>query len=311
VRRGGRLWGGAIVSELQPQGQSVSVIASGFESLPNRVPLTASQNPAVYQDPLVITRALWTWMQAQPDADLGVELGNETTGGKVQIGTPALPWRMDWWDGRTVGAYIADLASADDGFDYQVVVDVAADGTRTKRLVLGYPRLGRRLTDVRFDSGVNVVANPAETIGWPATDVEVLGAGEGRNMRMTTTGRRGSGYLRNGAIVSLKNEKDPARLAARARAELTARTYAHDVTSLTLRDHPSAQLGSFEVGDDVYASLHSGWTDFDGWMRIMGYQVTQTGQQGQEQIVVDVARAEQFVYGPQPNIDLSTVGGGG
>lgn len=28
-------------------------------------------------------------------------------------------------------------------------------------------------------------------------------------------GGAGSGYLRNGAIVSLKNEKDPARLAAR------------------------------------------------------------------------------------------------
>lgn len=292
-------WGG-ILWQATPEERTLSLEAAGWSSyLQRRHDIHGEldgRGPYVYADPCNVIRDAWAYAQSLPDGDLGVTVDATTSTAKV--GTPAEPLKSAWWEEPVLGDMVDDLVSADDSPDYTCDTAWRSDGSISRRVRLGYPRLGARRTDVSFSTGINVLNSPAvpRSADEYANTVIATGAGEGRSKRRHIDSVR-DGRLRLESVLALPEVKGTDILAARARAERTRRQIRGTVEEIRIRpDHPSAPLGSFQVGDDVLTQVSNDWTDFSGWMRVLGWTVRTGGDDG-ETVTVSLARADSFNYG--------------
>ncbi|MGW0822509.1 hypothetical protein [Streptomyces sp. NPDC002845] len=299
AERDARLMWGGIVWRASPEGQALHVEAAGPGSYPYRRHdlhgNLGGRGPYTYADPCTVIRHVWAYVQEQPDSDLGVAV--DATTSKVTVGTPADPYSVNWWDTPSLGDVVDDMTVVEGGPEWTEEVTWNR-GTPRMRIRLGWPRLGRRRTDISFTTGVNILkAVPVEYDADNAAQVVVaLGAGEGRNRRRAIDAVRDN-RLRLEYLLEVHSEKANDRLAARARTERVARQVIGDVTEITVRDHPSAPIGSWQIGDDVRVRVYDQWTDFDTWGRITGWQIKPASGDEQEHAVIQMQRADRFTYG--------------
>jgi hypothetical protein len=299
AERDGRLLWGGLIWRADPEGQQLTIEASGWGSYPyRRYDLHGQLNargPYTYADPCTVIRDVWTYCQEQPDSQLAIQV--EDTTSKATIGTPEDPYRIDWWDTPSLGDVIEDMVAVEGGPEWTEEVTWNS-GTPQGRIRIGWPRLGHRRTDIHFQSGINITrAVPVEYDADGAAQVVVaLGAGEGRNRRRAIDAVR-DGRLRLEYLLEVPEEKANDRLAARARKERISRQVIGEVTEITVRDHPSARIGAWQIGDDVRVRVHDQWTDFDAWCRIVGWQVRPATEDTPEQAVIQLQRADRFTYG--------------
>lgn len=183
-----------------------------------------------------------------------------------------IPKRLNWWETPDLGKEIDDalmLAGMD------AIERHWWDGTVVKhRLEIGL--IGTRRHELRFSLGENILTVPQLAGGDDeyATEVLVLGAGEGPTMKRGRAYRQAPG-LRRVAVVSdktLQSDKSAGKLAT---AELNYRTGELELSSLVVMDHPNAPLGSFQVGDEIAVDIATDW-DSGGvrWVRIIAIEVT-------------------------------------
>ncbi|MFI5688613.1 hypothetical protein [Streptomyces sp. NPDC051636] len=297
-RDGTLLWGG-IIWRAQPEGPSYPIEAAGWGSyLHRRHDVHGNLNgrgPYVNADPCQVIRDVWAYAQSQPDGDLGVTVDPTTS--KATAGTPAEPYRTDWWEAPVLGEVVDDMTQIAGGPEWTETTDRTV-GRAAGRIRLGWPRLGIRRTDISFTSGINVattvpVAYDADSY---AQVVIALGAGEGRGRRRAVDAIR-NGRLRLEHVLDVPAEKANDRLAARARTERTARQVLGEITEIEVIDHPAAPVGSWQIGDDVRVSLHDQWSEFDGWCRITGWTLRPPQGDDPERITLTLARADRFTYG--------------
>ncbi|WP_274558039.1 hypothetical protein [Streptomyces spiramyceticus] len=293
------LWGG-IVWRADPEGQQLRIEAAGFGSYPHRRHdlhgNLGGRGPYVHADPCKVIRDVWAYGQEQPDGNLRVAV--DATTSKARVGTPAEPYAVDWWEAPTLGSVIDDMTAVESAPEWTETVSWGPGGLPTARIRLGWPRLGTRRTDIAFTSGINIASSvPVEYDADSYAQVVIaLGAGEGRSRRRAIDAVR-DGRLRLEHVAEFPSEKGNDRLAARARTERTGRQVIGEVTEVVLRDHPAAPIGSFQIGDEVRLRLHDQWHDFDGWARIVGWQIKPSNGENQEQAVVQLQRADRFTYG--------------
>jgi hypothetical protein len=298
-RDGTLLWGG-IIWRAEPEGAAYPIEAAGWGSyLHRRHDIHGNLNsrgPYTYADPCQVIRDVWAYAQSQPDGDLGITV--DATTSKAKTGTPAEPYRTDWWEAPVLGEVVDDMTQIDGGPEWTEATDWTATGRPGGRIRLGWPRLGTRRTDISFASGINVAATVPVTYDADeyAQVVIALGAGEGRNRRRAVDAIR-NGRLRLERVLDLPAEKGNARLAARARTERTARQILGEVTEIQVRDHPAAPIGSWQIGDDIRVSLHDQWTDYDGWCRITAWTLRPPESNDSERVTLTLARADRFTYG--------------
>jgi hypothetical protein len=300
VERNGRIMWGGLAWTATPQGPSYAVEGAGWSSYPQkRFDVTGNLNaraPYVNADPCKVIRDIWAYAQEQPDGNLGVVVDPTTS--TATVGTPAEPLAFNVWDVPNLGEQIDNLVSGDDHPDYTDQSDWGTDGLPTRRVRLGYPRLGRRRTDIVFMTGINVVSSPP--IAYSGDDyaqvVIATGTGEGRDMARSVSAVR-NGRLRLESVLQLPDIPSGATLTARANAERLWRQQMGTIDTLTIRDTPAAPVGSWDVGDDVRVVIHDQWTDLDAWMRITGYQVRPQGDGNLELVDVALAPAGSFNYG--------------
>ncbi|MFF3493743.1 hypothetical protein ACFYWS_20590 [Streptomyces sp. NPDC002795] len=299
VERAGKLMWGGLIWRATPQGSALQVEAAGPGSyLTRRHDLHGNFNgrgPYVYADPCKVIRDVWAYAQEQPDGDLGVIVDGTTS--KAQVGTPADPYKSDWWEAPALGDVIDDMVAVAGGPEWTEAIAWSDDKPR-HTIRVGWPRLGTRRTDISFQTGVNIIESvPVEyDADQAAQTVIALGAGDGRNRRRAIDTVR-DGRLRLEYIVDVDGEKANDRLAARARTERIARQVTGEVTEIVVRDHPSAPLGSWAVGDDVRVVVHDQWTDYDAWSRIVSWQIRPGSGDESERAVIQVQRADRFTYG--------------
>ncbi|MFD8516608.1 poly-gamma-glutamate hydrolase family protein [Streptomyces antimycoticus] len=171
-------------------------------------------------------------------------------------------------------------------------------GTPWRRIQLGYPRLGRRRTDISFATGVNIVTTTVvpQSADDYAQVILATGAGEGRARYRAIDAVR-NGRLRLEHHLDLPDVRGNDVLERRARAERTWRQRMGTISDITVIDHPAAPYGSWQVGDDVQVTVHDQWVDFTEWMRITGWRTQPDGDQG-ERFVISLERADSYHYGP-------------
>jgi hypothetical protein len=253
--------GGIMTSCVEQTNGSYSITCEGFGSYPTGMPYT-SEIEFVQTDALDIFRHVWTHLQGEPGGDLGLTVDSTMSGvllGQAVVedydettstASDAGPYALNWWSTGDLGKVINDLAT-DTPFDWYETH--AWNGNQiAHNIQLGVPQLGYRRTDGDLVVGENVPIRPSYASAGPdyASDVLVLGAGEGRAMVTGHNGHR-TGKLRRIAMVSDKSLQDSPAAFTRAARELGLRTTLPTISSVTVSDSASAPLLSYRVGDEV------------------------------------------------------------
>ncbi|WP_431889483.1 hypothetical protein [Nocardiopsis alba] len=209
--------------------------------------------------------------------------------GKTVYWQKSLPWYED----IEVGAKVDEIAQQA-RIDYREQWSWGPDRESVNlRLRLGYPRLGRRASDLRFVEGENI----AEVVTLQrsgddfANVVSAYGSGEGSKQKRATVTRR-DGRLRRVAIVDAADVANDAALRAIAGDELGRTRQITDITGFTVMDHPNAPLGSFAPGDDVLVETVIGWQPTRMWVRILSYSYSPDG----DTVTVSCTRSDSFDY---------------
>jgi hypothetical protein len=209
-----------------------------------------------------------------------------------------LTWNytLNWWDNVDIGATIDGLVKQTP-FDYREDAEwsTSAREAVTLRLRLGAPRIGTRRSDLRFVEGENAseVITITRSGDAYANYVYALGSGEGQAQIRSTASKR-DGRLRRMAQLTDGSRTTADSLKAAATQQLNLSNKLVNITGFTVKDHPNARMGSFEVGDDVLVQTHVGWQPTALWVRITAATVTPaTGD-----VAITCSRSDRFNYSP-------------
>jgi hypothetical protein len=290
-------WGG-LVWTVEAEGAEYRIEAASWSSYLTKRHDThgelRARGPYVYADPCNIIRDIWAYAQEQPDGNLGVVVDSTTSNAKA--GTPAEPWRSYWYETPVLGDQVDDLVSEDGAPQYTNTCNFQTNGTIRKRLVLAYPRLGARRADISFRTGVNIVnAPPVSYNGDDFANVVIgTGSGEGTATRFAVDPIRDGG-LRMESVLALPTVNGVDVLGRRIAAERKRRQVMGQVEEITIRDHPSAPLGSWQIGDDVAVAVNNDWTSWTGWARILADSYKPGDNE--DTAVLTLQRADTFHYG--------------
>lgn len=231
------------------------------------------------------------------DVEINRVWGNSDTLPKAASGK-TLTWHyeLNWFDQVDIGSKVDEL-SKQAPFDYREQAEWAdADHEAvTLRLRLGAPRLGTRRTNLVFAEGENISQVVAERRSGDdyANFIYALGAGEGQ-AQIRTTASKNDGRLRKTAVFVDQSITTVAALQAAAKEELARLSTLENITSFTIRDHPNARIGSFDVGDDILVQRRTGWGPIKLWVRITSASLTpETGD-----IAITCSRSDRFTYAP-------------
>lgn len=251
-------------------------------------------------DPLVIVQDLWAWMQSQADSDLGMSVVGDLKS-TVRIGSYEEPYRLRWWETPDIGEELDNLAEFTP-FDYveeHAWSPTDVDHTDVDhRLRLGWPRLGKGRSDLRFAVGENVViALTADTIQDYANSVMGFGNGEGRTMKRSTVTVH-DGRLRRTRVLTDKTITSLARLRDRTARMLAQMQPGLDITQVAIIDHPNARISDINLGDDItvqgeipaYGDVHE---------RVRVLSITQGDVD--ETAILGVQRTSAFLYSTPSN----------
>ncbi|MGW2739132.1 hypothetical protein ACWC4D_33645 [Streptomyces sp. NPDC001288] len=290
-------WGG-LIWNATPEAGTYPIEAAAWSSYLNKRfdqhGELRGRGPYTNADPCNIIRDIWDYAQEQPDGNLGVVVDATTSNAKA--GTSAEPWHSYWYETPNLAEQVDDLVSESGAPQYTNACYYQGNGTIRRRLVLGYPRLGSRRTDISFKSGVNIVDSPpVKRSGDDFANVVIgTGSGEGTATRFAVDPVR-DGNLRMETVLALPNVNGTDVLGRRIRAERLRRQIIGQVDQITVRDHPDAPLGSWQIGDDVHVSVHNEWGEYTGWSRITADSY-RPGD-APDQAVLTLQRADSFHYG--------------
>lgn len=299
VERAGQLRWSGIVWLLAPDGPSLAVEAAGWPSyLHRRHDLhgnAGNPSPWIGADPLAVVRTYMAYI-ADParfaDGDLGWTV--DPTVSPVRVGTADKPYKVDWWDVKSVADIIEELRKEGDGFEWSD--SETFDGARVRpRLVLGQPRIGaRRQLAVR--SGVNVYKAVPTTFDADtmAQTVIGLGAGEGSAM-LRQIDSVADGTPRLEAVMDWKWETSPDRLRQRTAARRTALSSPQQVSQVTILDTADCPFSAVNAGDELWCAVHEEWADFEAWCRVDEWTETPGGTSDPDLMALTLIRADMVV----------------
>jgi len=302
----GEIRGGGIVTHTSKQGPSWNLECSGYTGYLDDLPWSDIEDATFFvrADPMDIYRHIWNIVQSKPRGNLGLEIGGTKSEMRIgveleqaeydtQSGPIAFesgPYRLAWYETTNLGDNANQLAQMTP-FDWHE--RHFWDGDTLRHVVdLGYPRIGRRRDDLRFVVGENVMVAPSvERSGEDyASEVLVLGAGQGREMKRGTASRPGKG-LRRVAVVADSSLQDVDSANNRAEQEMAWRSSLDEISEIGVRSTSFAPLGSVQVGDEILIQSRSGWAKFDMWVRVLSITISPGNEDGW---TMSVARTEKL-----------------
>jgi hypothetical protein len=285
---------------LQPtaiDGPTLKLSCSGPSAYPHGIPYLGDYSRRNV-DPLDVVREIWRHVQSYPDSDLRVIIDDTTSRERLATDEKQDPYRLAWWDTKDCGQEIDNLAR-DTPFDYVETAQWNADHSGVLHHVrLGYPRIGRRLDNVRFAVGENVLAAVplAEQEDDYASSVLVVGAGEGRE-RVRGVASERLDRVRRVAVVTDKSIGQEKAAKSLAQQELRRRQPKFAVDQITVNTaHPNAELGTFSCGDDVPVTGEFAWAGrVTAWHRVVAISWSPS----RDIAVVKLRPSDAFRYGAQ------------
>lgn len=240
-------------------------------------------------DPAAGIAAVWADLQGHPDGDLGVQVIGTTP---VRLGSTEDPYELHWADTPDCGREIDQLT---DEAPLDWTEEHEWDGEQiAHRILIHYPRAGRKRDDLSFVLGENIVATADPVLDGDgyANEVVGIGAGEGERALRSVAAAR-DGRLRRSVTVAFKDVTSQARLDTLTRAELQRRTPTLRIDDITVRDHDAAPIGSWQLGDDIFVeTTHPRHGRIELWCRVTAWQ-----RLGDDQARISLARSDLYNYG--------------
>lgn len=183
-------------------------------------------------------------------------------------------YKINWYTNHDLSSDIDDLA-ANTPFDWHLIhrwSDEYDDADLQHHFRIGYPKLGRKITDLRFVLGENIHEVPSiERDGEEfANDIIVIGNGEGAAAVRGRAYRPTPGKMRRTKVVTDQTLKTVAQCNARANQEIAKRATLENVNEVVLIDHPHAPVGSVQLGDEFLLEGDTGWIEMSTWVRVLG-----------------------------------------
>lgn len=210
------------------------------------------------------------------------------------------PFELHWYNSTDIGSEMNSIRD-EAIFDWREVHTWTGNRQGVvHQLVFGVPRLGTRLTGLRFAEGENIVQAVQVTRDGTkyANNVIGLGAGSGAQQLRVTASNLNTGRLRRTAIYTDQTASTVTRMAAKAQKILTAMQNIDMVTQVVVKNHPNAPFGSFAPGDDIPVVLTQGWRNTTIWSRIT--QMTQDPTTNL--MTLTLARSDSFTYMPDSGL---------
>lgn len=291
----GRIRNAGIVTKVAYEGDRLTLEAPGYSTYPHGIPYSEATNFG-RTDPLGVVRHLWFHVQNTPASNLGMTVDPTVMPAAAWIGDNANPYALVWWEHVDCGGEIDNLAKQAP-FDYveEHAYSNDAQTTVSHNIALGYPRLGRKRTDLRFAEGENIIGQPL-SVNVQGDDFtnEVIGIGKGEGAAMVhNTFALVDGRLRRPKIITDKTA-DQARLNSILLAELNKRLNVTDVTQVTIRDHPNAPLTAIDPGDDILIQAAIPWLgNFKLWVRVLAITDADADP---TLAVLSTQRSDSFIY---------------
>lgn len=306
----GYIMGTGILMPWSADENTLNIEAIGITTYPHGIPYMDYFHQ-FFPDVMEVIREMWRHIQSFPNGNMGVLLPTGYMGvpmfGKVHYDDQTgalLGWEeyvVHWTDFTDIGTLIDNLAVSTP-FDYQEVH--AWNSTHTDILHginFGYPRLGGKRDDLKFEQGANIVATIpiSEPEDAYASDVIVKGSGEGVNQIFMWVGASIWDRLRRVVVITDEQVSDPNMAYGIANQEILRRLFARGVDKIVVEAfHLYAPLGTYNVGDDILVDAMIPWVgEFLLWHRITSIEFNRDAGL----ITMELARSESFRYGrPRP-----------
>lgn len=207
-------------------------------------------------------------------------------------------YKLQWYANTDLSQDLTDLAT-NTPFDWYLQHYWSDDGDEPDlfhQIRLGYPQIGRKITDLRFVIGENIQQVPeVDRDGAEfATEVIVLGAGEGAAMVRGRAYRERAGRMRRPLVITDSTITNIADANHRAEAEVAARANIDDIQQVIITEHPHAPLGSVQLGDTFLLEGDTGWNEVSVWVRVLGRSFSPDDT---DSMTLTVARSDQLVAG--------------
>lgn len=211
------------------------------------------------------------------------------------------PFELHWYNSTDIGSETGSIRD-EAIFDWREVHTWAGSNRQAvnHKLIFGVPRLGGRLTGLRFAEGENIVQAVQVTRDGTkyANNVIGLGAGSGTQQLRVTASDLNTGRLRRTQIYTDQTAGTVTRMSAKAQKILTAMKNIDTVTQVVVKNHPNAPFGSFSPGDDIPVMITQGWRNTTIWSRII--QMTQDPTT--DLMTLSLARSDSFSYIPDSGL---------
>lgn len=290
----------------------LAVSATGWSAYLDGMPWANKAKSYIEKDPGHIIPVIWATVQRHRAGNIGLVVPKITTG--ETVGTPttykyvekgaaghkksvkvvdekAEPFLLARYATADLGASMATLLQ-EGRIDYREYHRWVGQDIEHK-LVMASPRLGRRLSDLRCVIGENVTMVPQVTPAEYASEVVVLGAGDGTKKIIHRSVNPKPPRLRRAVVVN--DETVRRKAGAEKRADRLLKLLggtADDISQVVVHDGPSARIGALTVGDEFRLSGPAGWAgDVDVWLRIVAREWNPID--APDQVTLTVARADK------------------
>lgn len=288
-RNGILVWGGIIWGrEYDSESQTLSISAREFESYLERRRISSTLN-FVNTDQLTIAQSLVANMQSAAYGDIDIQIGVETSG--VLLNRTYYNYEL-----KTYYNALQDLSRAEDGFDFNILAEYDGSGAPSKRLVLGYPRIGTEYSTSNpsapmFELPSNIVHYVYPEDGSVAANkVYALGAGSNEG-KLIATQEDVTKYTDGWALLeeqaNYSDVTDTTYLSELALGQVNAVSYPPTVIKITVPAFVSPEFGTYSIGDDARLKIQDVRfpNGLDEIYRIVGLSV-QPGENGPERVTI-------------------------
>lgn len=291
-RDGVLVWGGVIWSrEYSSSTQHITIAAQEFESYFDHRRITSTMG-FTNQDQLLIARTLVNQAQAVTGGNIGVQVGNETSG--VLVSRVFYSYEL-----KSVYQALLDLSRSSDGFDFHIDAAYDGAGNPTKTLVLSYPKSGTRYSALNPSAPVfelpagNIVEYTYPEDGTIAANtLYVIGAGSNEGkiiVSATDTTKVPQGWPLLEGSANYSDFTDTTLLANLASGQVAAVSYPPTTMKIVARPSEAPVFGTYKIGDDVRVRI----TDerfpngLDSVYRIVALSLT-AGEDGPERVTLNL-----------------------
>jgi hypothetical protein len=247
------IWDGIIwTSVYDSQAKSQNMTARTYEGYPDKQ-LIDEDFSRTDQEQRNIFRDLWSVMQSNVTRNIGITVPD--------VFPDVLTRSIDILatEYKTFYQAMTSISNGDDGFDWTIST-IRQNNSYVRNLRIGYPFLGSLdAAGLSFDYPGNITNYwKTSNIGDAATNLYMLGAGEGSDMKVGTsvqTDLLESGFKRYDLVISRKDIDDQTQINSIALQQGSLRRPPLSVIKVFLKADIYPTFGSYGLGDTATVSI--------------------------------------------------------